>query len=68
MYPLAKRSNSVSDNCLVLPGHMEITTIAEEKERNPFGEYFLTPNDWCNNIYFGMSLEERLEIPIDKRA
>ncbi len=31
----------ISDNFLILPGHMDITTVGEERELNMFKDYFL---------------------------
>jgi len=58
---------SLSENFLILAGHLGITTIGEEKSLNPFGKFFLTEKDWKMNKYYNKNLKNILNINIEDR-
>lgn len=57
----------LSENFLILAGHMGITTIKEEKQLNPFGKFFLSKKDWKNNYYYGKKLKTIFQLPAKDR-
>lgn len=60
-------NQDLSENFLILAGHMGLTTIEEEKRLNPFGKFFLTEDDWKKNKYYNKDLKSILNIQIDER-
>lgn len=60
-------NTDLSEDFLILAGHMGLTTIKEEKQLNPFGKSFLTKKDWKKNKYYNKNLKDVLKIAIDER-
>ena len=58
---------NLTDNFLVLAGHMGITTIREERTLNMFGKRILTSEDWKKNKYYNSDLEKVKLIPPEDR-
>lgn len=54
-------NKELTDNFLVLAGHIGSTTIGEERRLNPYGEEFLTEEDWKRNKYYGKDVKEITE-------
>jgi glyoxylase-like metal-dependent hydrolase (beta-lactamase superfamily II) len=59
---------SLSEKFLILAGHLGLTTIEEEKHLNPFGQFFLTQEDWKRNKYYNKDLKNILDTPIKDRV
>ncbi|TFF97172.1 MAG: MBL fold metallo-hydrolase [Promethearchaeota archaeon] len=57
----------LTDNFLILAGHLGLTTIKEEKTLNPFGNLFLKPEDWKKNKYYDKDLKDILKTSIEER-
>ncbi len=57
----------LSENFLILAGHLGITTIGEEKTLNPFGKFFLTEQDWKKNKYYNKDLKRIFNTAIEDR-
>jgi len=57
----------LTDNYLILAGHMGLTTIGDEKRLNPFGQKFLTEQDWNKNDYYGKDIKKILKTPPEER-